>query len=101
MSSATLKFFFVLHFLVPWGLLLLVLLHLLFLHETGRTSKLYCHGDYDKVCFYPEYWVKDFLNVVVWFIFFWFSLMFPFYLGDPEMFIESDPIMRPVHIVPE
>lgn len=100
-SSATLKFFFVLHFLVPWGLLLLVLLHLVFLHETGRTSKLYCHGDYDKVCFYPEYWVKDFLNVVVWFVFIFFSLGFPFLLGDPEMFIESDPIMRPVHIVPE
>nr|YP_004935178.1 cytochrome b [Ascaris lumbricoides]YP_009450156.1 cytochrome b [Ascaris ovis]AGN72546.1 cytochrome b [Ascaris sp. chimpanzee-cA]AGN72558.1 cytochrome b [Ascaris sp. gibbon-gA]APX55621.1 cytochrome b [Ascaris suum]AER26694.1 cytochrome b [Ascaris lumbricoides]ANY60153.1 cytochrome b [Ascaris ovis] len=100
-SSATLKFFFVLHFLVPWGLLLLVLLHLVFLHETGSTSKLYCHGDYDKVCFYPEYWVKDFLNVVVWFVFIFFSLGFPFLLGDPEMFIESDPMMSPVHIVPE
>lgn len=86
---------------MPWGLLLLVLLHLVFLHETGRTSKLYCHGDYDKVCFYPEYWVKDFLNVVVWFVFIFFSLGYPFLLGDPEMFIESDPIMRPVHIVPE
>ena len=81
---------------MPWGLLLLVLLHLVFLHETGRTSKLYCHGDYDKVCFYPEYWVKDFFYVFVWFFFF-----YPFNLGDPEMFIEADPIMRPVHIVPE
>nr|AGR50893.1 cytochrome b [Baylisascaris schroederi] len=100
-SSATLKFFFVLHFLVPWGLLLLVMVHLVFLHETGSTTKLYCHGDYDKVCFYPEYWVKDFLNVVVWLIFVVFSLMCPFFLGDPEMFIESDPMMSPVHIVPE
>uniref|UniRef100_UPI0030E12208 cytochrome b n=1 Tax=Porrocaecum reticulatum TaxID=2161849 RepID=UPI0030E12208 len=100
-SGATLKFFFVLHFLVPWGLLVLVLLHLLLLHETGSTSKLYCHGDYDKICFYPEYWVKDALNLVVWFLFIGFSLLGPFYLGDPEMFIESDPMMSPVHIVPE
>nr|YP_009450245.1 cytochrome b [Ortleppascaris sinensis]AOV93985.1 cytochrome b [Ortleppascaris sinensis] len=100
-SGATLKFFFVLHFLVPWGLLVLVLVHLLFLHETGSTSKLYCHGDYDKICFYPEYWVKDMLNVIVWFIFVVFSLCYPFSMGDPEMFIESDPMMSPVHIVPE
>nr|YP_010620893.1 cytochrome b [Toxocara vitulorum]WAX39107.1 cytochrome b [Toxocara vitulorum] len=100
-SGATLKFFFVLHFLVPWGLLVVVVFHLLLLHETGSTSKLYCHGDYDKVCFYPEYWVKDALNLVVWFMFIGFSLSAPFYLGDPEMFIESDPMMSPVHIVPE
>nr|YP_010938376.1 cytochrome b [Toxocara apodemi]WLE72136.1 cytochrome b [Toxocara apodemi] len=100
-SGATLKFFFVLHFLVPWGLVVIVLLHLLLLHETGSTSKLYCHGDYDKICFCPEYWVKDVLNLVVWFIFIGFSLLAPFYLGDPEMFIESDPMMSPVHIVPE
>nr|YP_001905889.1 cytochrome b [Toxocara canis]CAL69958.1 cytochrome b [Toxocara canis] len=100
-SGATLKFFFVLHFLVPWGLLVIVLFHLLLLHETGSTSKLYCHGDYDKVCFYPEYWVKDALNLVVWLVFIGFSLVAPFYLGDPEMFIESDPMMSPVHIVPE
>lgn len=100
-TGATLKFFFVLHFLVPWGLLVLVLLHLLFLHRTGRTSKLYCHGDYDKVCFAPEYWGKDAYNVVIWLLFFVFSLTFPYNLGDPEMFIEADPMMRPVHIVPE
>lgn len=100
-SGATLKFFFVLHFLVPWGLLVLVLAHLIFLHRTGRTSRLYCHGDYDKVCFAPEYWGKDAYNILIWLGFFVFSLIAPFVLGDPEMFIEADPIIRPVHIVPE
>lgn len=71
------------------------------LHETGRTSKVFCHGDYDKVCFSPEYWLKDGLNLVIWMIFFCFVIINPFSLGDPEMFIVSDPIMRPVHIVPE
>nr|QWK40684.1 cytochrome b [Stephanurus dentatus] len=100
-TSATLKFFFVLHFLLPWGLLVLVLLHLIFLHSTGSTSSLYCHGDYDKICFGPEYWNKDGYNLVFWLLFVVFSLFYPFSLGDPEMFIEADPMMSPVHIVPE
>lgn len=100
-TGATLKFFFVLHFLVPWGLLVLVILHLIFLHRTGRTSSLYCHGDYDKVSFAPEYWGKDAYNVIVWLIFIVLSLIYPFNLGDPEIFIEADPMIRPVHIVPE
>ena len=100
-TGATLKFFFVLHFLVPWGLLILVMIHLLFLHRTGRTSSLYCHGDYDKICFAPEYWGKDLYNVIVWLFFFVLVFLYPYVLGDAEMFIEADPIMRPVHIVPE
>lgn len=100
-TGATLKFFFVLHFLVPWGLLVLVILHLIFLHRTGSTSSLYCHGDYDKVSFAPEYWGKDAYNVIVWLVFIVLSLIYPFNLGDPEIFIEADPIIRPVHIVPE
>nr|YP_009229285.1 cytochrome b [Allodiplogaster sudhausi]ALT06535.1 cytochrome b [Allodiplogaster sudhausi] len=100
-SGATLKFFFVLHFLVPWGLLLVVMLHLVFLHSTGSTSSLFCHGDYDKICFAPEYWGKDAYNIIIWIIFFVVSMLFPFVLGDPEMFIEADPMTSPVHIVPE
>lgn len=100
-TGATLKFFFVLHFLVPWGLLVLVLLHLVFLHRTGRTSNLFCHGDYDKIRFFPEYWGKDAYNLIIWLVVLSLSLLYPFDLGDPEMFIEADPIIRPVHIVPE
>jgi ubiquinol-cytochrome c reductase cytochrome b subunit len=100
-SGATLKFFFVLHFLVPYFVLLVMLLHLVFLHDTGRTSKLFCHGDYDKIRFYPYYWLKDSYNLLFWFLFFVLSLIYPFNLGDPEMFIEADPIISPVHIVPE
>lgn len=100
-SGATLKFFFVLHFLVPWFILVVVLVHLIFLHDTGRTSKIFCHGDYDKIRFYPFYWFKDGYNLLFWLSFIVFSIIFPFNLGDPEIFIEADPIIRPVHIVPE
>nr|QCS25232.1 cytochrome b [Angiostrongylus cantonensis] len=100
-TSSTLKFFFVLHFLLPWLLLVLVMVHMIFLHSTGSTSSLYCHGDYDKISFGPYYWNKDFYNFLVFFVFFLLVLLKPFYLGDPEMFVEADPMMSPVHIVPE
>lgn len=100
-TGATLKFFFVLHFLLPWFLIVLVMAHILFLHDYGRTSKLFCHGDYDKIIFYPFFWWKDGYNFIFWFLFFVFCLLLPFSLGDPEMCIEADPIISPVHIVPE
>lgn len=100
-TGATLKFFFVIHFLLPWVLLVLVLVHLIFLHRRGRTSSIFCHGDYDKVAFFPEYWGKDAYNLLFWLIFLIFSLIYPFILGDPEIFLEADPIISPVHIVPE
>jgi ubiquinol-cytochrome c reductase cytochrome b subunit len=78
-----------------------MLVHLIFLHTTGRTSKLFCHGDYDKISFFPYYWLKDSYNLIFWFLFLTFSLIYPFNLGDPEIFIEADPIISPVHIVPE
>lgn len=99
--ESTLKFFFVLHFLLPWVGAGLVVFHLIFLHYTGRSSVLYCHGDYDKVMFFPYYWYKDALDIVVVVFFFVFMLLYPFVLGDNEMFVEHDPLVRPVHIAPE
>jgi ubiquinol-cytochrome c reductase cytochrome b subunit len=100
-SGATIKFFFVLHFLLPWLLLLLVLFHLIFLHERGSTSKLFCFGDYDKIFFFPFFIFKDSLNIFFWFLFLGWVLLFPYSLGDPEIFIESNFLVSPVHIVPE
>nr|YP_007890349.1 cytochrome b [Bursaphelenchus mucronatus]AGC41354.1 cytochrome b [Bursaphelenchus mucronatus] len=100
-SGATLKFFFVLHFILPWLFLVLVLLHLIFLHDTGSTSKILTLSDFEKINFYYFFWWKDGLNLLIWMLFFVFSLFFPFFLGDPEMFIEADPNTYPVHIVPE
>nr|BBU41933.1 cytochrome b [Bursaphelenchus xylophilus] len=100
-SGATLKFFFVLHFLLPWLFLVLVLVHLILLHDTGSTSKILTLSDFEKINFYYFFWWKDGYNVLVWILFFVFSLFLPFLLGDPEMFIEADPMLSPVHIVPE
>jgi len=80
---------------------MLILIHLVFLHERGRTSSLLCLGDYDKVKFFPFYAAKDSLNLLLWAGFFFLALSFPFMLGDAEMFIAANSLSSPVHIVPE
>lgn len=90
-----------LHFLIPFIILILILVHLVFLHTTGRTSTLFCLGDYDKIKFFPYYIAKDGLNLLIWGLFFVFALLFPFTLGDAEIFIAANRLRSPVHIVPE
>nr|QXU74731.1 cytochrome b [Wellcomia compar] len=99
--NLTVKFFFVLHFLLPWLVCFLVLIHLIILHKNGSTSILYCHGDYDKVLFFPYYWLKDLLGFMVFFFFLVYIFFFPFFLGESEMFVECDILKSPYHISPE
>jgi len=100
-NNGTLGLFFMLHFLIPFIILVLVLVHLVFLHTTGRTSTLLCLGDYDKIKFFPYYAAKDIITLLLWGGFFIFALTFPFVLGDAEIFIAANRLRRPVHIVPE
>jgi len=100
-SDLTLKFFFSFHFLLPWLILFLVLLHLLFLHFSGRSSMLIEHNNFFKINFFPVYWGKDSYNFFVFLLFIFLCLVFPFILGDPEIFLESNSMVSPVHIIPE
>nr|YP_009176846.1 cytochrome b [Strongyloides venezuelensis]BAT21217.1 cytochrome b [Strongyloides venezuelensis] len=100
-GSATLKFLCILHYLLPWVLFVFVVSHLVLLHKTGSTSSLYCHGDYDKVCFYPYYYSKDGFNIIFFMLFISYVLVYPYVFSDPEMFIQADPMTSPAHIVPE
>nr|BAV82720.1 cytochrome b [Brugia timori] len=97
----TLKFFYSIHFIFPWLLLFLVVFHLFFLHFTGSSSSLYCHGDYDKVHFFPSFWFKDSFDIFFYFFLVLFSLYFSFNLSDPMIFVESDSMASPAHVVPE
>ena len=100
-TGVTLKFFFVLHFLLPWLSWILVFFHLFFLHNTGSTSSLYCFLDLDKVNFFPYFIFKDLLNIAVFILFFILCMFYPFFLGDSEIFLEANILISPVHIVPE
>nr|BAV81417.1 cytochrome b [Litomosoides sigmodontis] len=97
----TLKFFYSIHFILPWFLLLMMIVHLFFLHFTGSSSSMFCHGDYDKVQFFPSYWFKDFFDFYFYFFLFFFSFYFSFSLSDPMIFVECDSMSSPAHVVPE
>lgn len=93
--------FFVLHFLLPFVVVCLVLVHLLSLHKSGSTSGLRLRGRGSKVPFYPFFVWKDCLGLAVWVGFFCGALVFPVLFRDPEMWLLADAASSPVHIQPE
>nr|QDF64306.1 cytochrome b [Physaloptera rara] len=99
--SNTLSFFYSVHFILPWGIFVLVFVHLLFLHYSGSSSSLFVHGDYDKIHFFPSFWVKDAVNILLFFSLLIYMVSYPFKLSDPMMFVESDSMVSPTHVVPE
>nr|YP_086879.1 cytochrome b [Amphisbaena schmidti]AAT08528.1 cytochrome b [Amphisbaena schmidti] len=101
-DSATLTRFFTFHFLLPFILLALAILHLLFLHETGSNNPLGLSSTTDKIPFHPYYTIKDLLGTAIFLlILLLLALLMPNLLGDPENFSPANPLMTPPHIKPE
>lgn len=100
-GNPTLIRFFAFHFILPFVILFFVVLHLLFLHNTGSRNPLGLIGN-DKVVFHPYYSIKDIFGYSVFFMFFIIiCLMFPYIFMDVENFIQSNPLVTPTHIQPE
>jgi ubiquinol-cytochrome c reductase cytochrome b subunit len=102
-NNATLNRFFALHFVLPFILAALVLMHLISLHDTaGSSNPLGVSGNYDRVSFSPYYTFKDLITI---FIFIVILSVFVFYmpnvLGDSENYIMANPMQTPPAIVPE
>nr|YP_009643387.1 cytochrome b [Pyrrhopeplus posthumus]APO08804.1 cytochrome b [Pyrrhopeplus posthumus] len=101
-DNATLNRFFTLHFLLPFIISALVLIHLLFLHQTGSNNPLGINSNYDKIPFHPFFSIKDMMSMLIILMMFSMLLMMePLMLGDPENFIPANPLVTPVHIQPE
>nr|YP_009421089.1 cytochrome b [Cipangopaludina chinensis]ASR74862.1 cytochrome b [Cipangopaludina chinensis] len=101
-DNATLTRFFAIHFLLPFVIVVMTILHLLFLHETGSNNMLGVNGDVEKVSFHVYYSYKDLLGfIILLFLFFFLVLFFPQLLSDPENFVSANPLVTPVHIQPE
>nr|AYJ22284.1 cytochrome b [Omphalius rusticus]UUJ34977.1 cytochrome b [Omphalius rusticus] len=101
-DNATLTRFFSLHFLLPFAIAGMSVLHLLFLHETGSNNPLGLSSDSDKVPLHSYYVLKDLVGFIVLVFFLSLLVLFdPFLLGDPENFIPANPLVTPVHIQPE
>lgn len=101
-DNATLTRFYSFHFLFPFIITALVIVHLLFLHQTGSRNPLGTKRDIDKVPFHPFFTLKDIVGfLVLLFLLLILTLSNPYLLGDPDNFTPANPLVTPIHIQPE
>jgi ubiquinol-cytochrome c reductase cytochrome b subunit len=102
-NNATLNRFFALHFLLPFILAALAIMHLLALHDTvGSNNPLGISGNYDRLPFAPYYIFKDLITIFLFFIVLSVFVFFmPNALGDSENYVMANPMQTPPAIVPE
>ncbi|WP_448204318.1 cytochrome b [Azospirillum sp. sgz302134] len=103
-DNPTLNRFFALHFLLPFVLFALVILHTAALHVSGSNNPLGIEpkGPQDTVPFNPYVTLKDGFAVVVFLVVYAAFVFFaPNYLGHPDNYIPANPLVTPAHIVPE
>ena len=101
-DNATLTRFFTFHFVLPFIIAGISIIHLLFLHQTGSNNPLGMNSNTDKIPFHPYFSFKDVFGfiVIIWGLII-LVLTNPFLLGDTENFIPANPLVTPVHIQPE
>nr|Q6ELV5.1 RecName: Full=Cytochrome b; AltName: Full=Complex III subunit 3; AltName: Full=Complex III subunit III; AltName: Full=Cytochrome b-c1 complex subunit 3; AltName: Full=Ubiquinol-cytochrome-c reductase complex cytochrome b subunit [Lepus townsendii]AAS54925.1 cytochrome b [Lepus townsendii] len=101
-DKATLTRFFAFHFILPFIIAALVMIHLLFLHETGSNNPSGIPSDSDKIPFHPYYTIKDLLGFLVLILLLMLLVLFsPDLLGDPDNYTPANPLNTPPHIKPE
>nr|YP_009116109.1 cytochrome b [Maculabatis gerrardi]AJD22371.1 cytochrome b [Maculabatis gerrardi] len=101
-DNATLTRFFTFHFLFPFIIAALTMVHLLFLHETGSNNPTGLDSNTDKIPFHPYYSYKDLLGFFILLLLLaLLALFMPNLLGDTENFIPANPLVTPPHIKPE
>ncbi len=102
-NNATLNRFFSLHFVLPFVLAALALMHLIALHDTaGSSNPLGVSGNYDRIPFSPYYIFKDLITIFIFiFVLCVFVFFMPNALGDCENYVMANPMQTPSAIVPE
>nr|YP_010326148.1 cytochrome b [Tiracola plagiata]UNP49272.1 cytochrome b [Tiracola plagiata] len=101
-DNATLTRFYTFHFLLPFIILMMTMIHLLFLHQTGSNNPLGLNSNLDKIPFHPFFTFKDLIGfIIMMFMLTILTLTNPYLLGDPDNFIPANPLVTPVHIQPE
>jgi ubiquinol-cytochrome c reductase cytochrome b subunit len=101
-SNATLNRFFSLHYLLPFVLAALVVMHLIALHTHGSNNPLGITGNLDRIPFHPYFTFKDLVTVLFFILALSFFIFYaPNALGHPDNYIMANPMQTPVSIVPE
>lgn len=100
--APTLTRFYSLHFLLPFILIFLTLLHLIFLHKEGSRNRLGVNRNLDKVQFHPYFTIKDLFYIfIILTIAIIISFIQPYALGDAINNVPANSIQTPTHIQPE
>nr|AXS65719.1 cytochrome b [Cerambycidae sp. 7 KM-2017] len=101
-DNATLTRFFALHFILPFIVTAMVMIHLLFLHQTGSNNPMGTNSNMDKIPFHPYFIFKDLVGfLIMTMILLILTLTEPYLLGDPDNFTPANPLVTPIHIQPE
>nr|YP_010691327.1 cytochrome b [Drosophila prosaltans]WBU93977.1 cytochrome b [Drosophila prosaltans] len=101
-DNATLTRFFTFHFILPFIVLAMTMIHLLFLHQTGSNNPMGLNSNIDKIPFHPYFTFKDIVGfVIMTALLIILVLINPYLLGDPDNFIPANPLVTPAHIQPE
>nr|YP_009051014.1 cytochrome b [Allantus luctifer]AIG61942.1 cytochrome b [Allantus luctifer] len=101
-DNATLTRFFSFHFIIPFIITAMVMIHLIFLHETGSNNPLGTNSNLDKIPFHPYFTFKDIIGfIILILLLIMLVLISPNMLGDPDNFIPANSLVTPPHIKPE
>ena len=101
-DNATLNRFFSIHYFLPFIIAALALVHLYVLHIYGSGNPLGINSKIDSLSFYPYFYVKDLYSFILFLLVFVLIIcFFPNFLGHSDNYIEANPMVTPVHIVPE
>jgi quinol-cytochrome oxidoreductase complex cytochrome b subunit len=103
-ADPTLNRFYSLHYLLPFVIVAVVMLHMLALHEHGSNNPLGIdrQSPKDSLPFHPYYTIKDMFGLGVFMIVFALLVFYyPNLLGHPDNYIPANPFQTPPHIVPE
>nr|AII02261.1 cytochrome b [Rhodoneura mellea] len=101
-NNATLTRFYTFHFLLPFIIAMMTMIHLLFLHQTGSNNPLGINSNLDKIPFHSFFTFKDLIGfIIMLFFLIMLTLTNPNMLGDPDNFVPANPLVTPIHIQPE
>nr|ADZ56272.1 cytochrome b [Bryodema luctuosum luctuosum] len=101
-DNATLNRFYTFHFVLPFIIMVMVMMHLFFLHQTGSNNPTGLNSNIDKIPFHPYFTYKDSITFTIMImILMMLCLINPYMLGDPDNFVPANPLVTPIHIQPE
>jgi ubiquinol-cytochrome c reductase cytochrome b subunit len=101
-DNPTLNKLFSIHYVLPFVILAVMLIHLIFLHQYGSNNPLGIISRVDEISFIPYLTIKDVFSFMLFFIFFSVFVYFmPNVLGHSDNYIAANPLVTPTHIVPE